>query len=66
MSRTAIGTLALALATAGAGAAFAAFLSTSWLVEVLERHATRQDLQFSMTHVLARAHVHALLAQDFE
>ncbi len=43
MTRSALATLALSLALAGAGAAFAAFLSTSWLVELLERHATRME-----------------------
>lgn len=43
MPRRLMATLALALATAGAGAAFAGFLATSWLVEVLEAHATRME-----------------------
>ena len=43
VTRSALATLALSLALAGAGAAFAAFLSTSWLVELLERHATRME-----------------------
>ncbi|PTR42054.1 hypothetical protein C8K38_111223 [Rhodococcus sp. OK611] len=38
MSRSAIATLALALATASAGVAFANFIFTSWVVETIEHY----------------------------
>ncbi|WP_156042425.1 hypothetical protein [Rhodococcus sp. UNC363MFTsu5.1] len=43
MSRSAIATLAPALATASAGVAFANFVFTSWVVEALEKHASRME-----------------------